>query len=77
MNILITGASGFIGRNLLIFLNEAGYENISTITSGATKQEIVNKVAQADFIFHLAGINRPKNEDEFKKGNTDLLENIS
>ena len=76
MNILVTGAAGFIGRNLSVFLNEAGYDNISTITLDDSKQEIVNKVSKADFIYHLAGINRPKNDDEFKKGNTDLTQLI-
>ena len=76
MNVLVTGAAGFIGRNLSVFLNEAGYNNVSTITRGDSKQEIEDKVSQADFIYHLAGINRPKNDDEFKKGNTDLTQLI-
>jgi UDP-2-acetamido-2,6-beta-L-arabino-hexul-4-ose reductase len=76
MNVLVTGAAGFIGRNLSVFLNESGYKNISTVTLGDSKQEVVNKVSRADFIFHLAGINRPKNDDEFKKGNTDLTQLI-
>jgi UDP-2-acetamido-2,6-beta-L-arabino-hexul-4-ose reductase len=76
MNVLVTGAAGFIGRNLSVFLNESGFDNIVTITLDDTKQDIVNKVSQADFIFHLAGINRPKNDDEFKKGNTDLTQLI-
>jgi UDP-2-acetamido-2,6-beta-L-arabino-hexul-4-ose reductase len=76
MNVLVTGAAGFIGRNLSVFLNESGFENIVTITLDDSKQKIVNKVSQADFIFHLAGINRPKNDDEFKKGNTDLTQLI-
>ncbi|GGI71316.1 UDP-2-acetamido-2,6-dideoxy-beta-L-talose 4-dehydrogenase [Shewanella hanedai] len=72
MNILVTGSDGFIGRNLSIFLNEAGFDEISTITLEDSKDDILVKVEAADFIYHLAGINRPKNEDEFKKGNTDL-----
>ncbi|WP_028862357.1 UDP-2-acetamido-2,6-beta-L-arabino-hexul-4-ose reductase [Psychromonas aquimarina] len=72
MKILVTGADGFIGRNLCVFLKEAGYESLSTITLDDSKEDILNKVEQADFIYHLAGINRPESEDEFKKGNTDL-----
>ena len=72
MNILVTGSDGFIGRNLCVFLNEAGHEFISTITLDDSKENILKKVAQADFIYHLAGVNRPDNDDEFKKGNTDL-----
>ncbi len=76
MNILVTGAAGFIGRNLCVFLNEAGFEHIEKITLDDNEQSIVEKVKSADFIYHLAGINRPKNDDEFKKGNTDLTQQI-
>jgi len=72
MKVLVTGSDGFIGRNLCVFLHEAGYKNLSTITLKDSKQEVLNKVAEADFIYHLAGINRPENDAEFKKGNTDL-----
>jgi UDP-2-acetamido-2,6-beta-L-arabino-hexul-4-ose reductase len=72
MNIVVTGANGFIGKNLLVFLDEAGFDSITTITRDDSNDEILSKVATADFIFHLAGINRPKSVDEFKVGNTDL-----
>ena len=76
MNILVTGAAGFIGRNLCVFLNEAGFSNIQQITLDDNEISIVEKVKSADFIYHLAGVNRPKNDDEFKKGNTDLTQQI-
>ncbi len=76
MNILVTGATGFIGRNLCVFLNEAGFENIEEITLADNTASIADKVKSADFIYHLAGINRPKNDEEFKKGNTDLTQQI-
>lgn len=76
MNILVTGANGFIGRNLCVFLNEAGYHDLITITREDSKDDILAKVIQADFIYHLAGVNRPKNDIEFKEGNTDLTELI-
>lgn len=72
MKILVTGANGFIGRNLCVFLKEAGYESVSTITREDSEEDILIKVERADFIYHLAGINRPKNEEDFKKGNIDL-----
>lgn len=72
MNIIVTGANGFIGKNLLIFLHEAGFDSITTITRDDSNDEILSKVAAADFIYHLAGVNRPKSDDEFKVGNTDL-----
>lgn len=76
MNILVTGAAGFIGRNLCVFLNESGFENIIKITLEDNEQSLAEKVKSADFIYHLAGINRPKSDDEFKKGNADLTQQI-
>lgn len=76
MNILVTGAKGFIGQNLCIHLKEAGFENIEKITRDDDDISIEEKVKNADFIYHLAGINRPKNDDEFKQGNTDLTQKI-
>jgi UDP-2-acetamido-2,6-beta-L-arabino-hexul-4-ose reductase len=72
MNILVTGANGFIGRNLCVFLGEAGYKNVSTITRDDSMGNILDKVSSADFIYHLAGVNRPESDADFKKGNTDL-----
>lgn len=76
MNILVTGSEGFIGRNLCVFLNEAGYENVITITRDDSKEKISEKVSQADFIYHLAGVNRPDDVEEFEKGNKGLTELI-
>jgi UDP-2-acetamido-2,6-beta-L-arabino-hexul-4-ose reductase len=76
MNILVTGAAGFIGKNLCVFLQEAGFDNIEKITRDDNAESIIEKVKSADFIYHLAGVNRPKNDDEFKEGNTDLTQQI-
>ena len=72
MNILVTGANGFIGRNLCIHLKESGYQDVESITRDDDDICIEEKVKNADFIYHLAGINRPENDDEFKVGNTEL-----
>ncbi|MFP3366610.1 NAD-dependent epimerase/dehydratase family protein, partial [Pseudoalteromonas sp. SIMBA_148] len=64
MNILVTGANGFIGRNLCVHLKEAGFESVEKITRDDDDISIDDKVKNADFIYHLAGINRPKNDDE-------------
>ena len=80
MNILITGAAGFVGRNLT--------ENLKTIRDGKNKtrpnihideifeydidsspDELDEYCAKADFVFNLAGVNRPKDPEEFQKGN--------
>lgn len=76
MNILVTGANGFIGRNLCVHLKEAGFNSIEIISRDDNDDSINKKVKSADFIYHLAGTNRPESDDEFKKGNTDLTQKI-
>lgn len=76
MNILVTGAKGFIGQNLCIHLKEAGFDDVETITRDDNNISIDEKVKNADFIYHLAGINRPENDEQFKAGNTDLTQKI-
>lgn len=79
MNILITGAKGFVGQNLCAALREiiAGHDrrwNLQSLTIfeydlGNTEEELDAYCAQADFVFHLAGVNRPKDNREFMAGN--------
>ncbi|MGQ2809979.1 NAD-dependent epimerase/dehydratase family protein, partial [Leptospira interrogans] len=76
MNILITGANGFIGKNLTFQLKERKEFKIFFYTKESTKGELSQFISEADFIFHLAGVNRPKENLEFKKVNTDLTESI-
>lgn len=80
MNILVTGAKGFIGRNLVenlkavrdgknrtrpdLIINE-----IYEYDSDSTPEELDAYCKNADFVFNLAGVNRPKNPEEFKEGN--------
>lgn len=66
---MITGIDGFIGRNLRVRLREQGYSNIIGITETSTQKDLEQAAAQADFIFHLAGINRPSDPAEFVSGN--------
>lgn len=91
MNILVTGAKGFVGRNLV--------ENLKTIQDGRNRARpnlsideiyeydldtdpamLDDYCAKADFVFNLAGINRPKNQAEFMAGNfgfaSDLLDTL-
>ncbi len=76
MRILVSGANGFIGKNLCVHLKEAGFDAIETITRDDNDVSVDEKVRKADFIYHLAGINRPENDYEFAAGNTDLTQKI-
>ena len=76
MNILVTGSNGFIGKNLCIKLKELGFTDIITFDSDNTDEYLNLALEKAEFIFHLAGINRPKNDEEFTIGNTGLTEKI-
>ncbi|MGE8323116.1 MAG: UDP-2-acetamido-2,6-beta-L-arabino-hexul-4-ose reductase [Pseudomonas sp.] len=72
MNVLVTGADGFIGKNLLVHLQELEGIVVSTFTRHDDIAALPAKVAEADFVFHLAGINRPQDPQEFTTGNVDL-----
>ncbi|MGL5109874.1 MAG: UDP-2-acetamido-2,6-beta-L-arabino-hexul-4-ose reductase [Vibrio ordalii] len=72
MKIVVTGAKGFIGKNLCIMLRESGYTDIIEVGRETTQDQLAETLRDADFVYHLAGINRPKNEVEFQQGNADL-----
>jgi UDP-2-acetamido-2,6-beta-L-arabino-hexul-4-ose reductase len=70
--ILVTGAAGFIGKNLIRRLDNLGYTDICTYTRQDPEDVLRDCCEKADFVFHLAGVNRPETVDEFMKGNADL-----
>ncbi|WP_423770454.1 UDP-2-acetamido-2,6-beta-L-arabino-hexul-4-ose reductase [Pseudomonas sp. NLJ1] len=72
MKVLVTGANGFVGRNLLVHLGERKDIEVVPFTREHTLDSLTDKVRDVDFVFHLAGINRPKDPEEFKVGNADL-----
>ncbi|MGX7352471.1 capsular polysaccharide biosynthesis protein CapF [Enterococcus canis] len=69
MNILVTGAKGFVGRNLIAQLRNEGYLNIFSYDLDTPEYLLEEYCYKADFVFHLAGVNRPKEETEFMEGN--------
>lgn len=74
MNILITGSQGFIGKNLIQHLSEKKEVTLLTFSRENTLSELPKLVNKADIIFHLAGINRPKELSEFYEGNSTFTE---
>ena len=69
MKILVTGAKGFIGKNLIAELKNQTYEDIFEYDIDTDPSLLDRYCKEADFVFHLAGVNRPKEQDEFMKGN--------
>ncbi|MEG2859396.1 MAG: NAD-dependent epimerase/dehydratase family protein [Clostridia bacterium] len=77
MKVLITGANGFIGRNLRLLIDYpmSGTQLLSCDVQ-TTADELRAYSAQCDFVVHLAGVNRPKDEREFQRGNADFTETL-
>lgn len=80
MKILVTGAKGFVGKNLCAALNnikdgkdrrfpELSIEAVYEYDLDSTPEELDAWRASADFVFNLAGVNRPQNQEEFMAGN--------
>lgn len=69
MKILVTGAKGFIGKNLIAELRNRNYYNIFEYGQETNPSLLDEYCKEADFVFHLAGVNRPKDQSEFMDGN--------
>lgn len=78
MNILITGARGFMGKNLRSALTGRYGEahRLMLLDMPHTEEELLAAAAEADFVFHLAGVNRPTDPADFQKGNADFTRRL-
>lgn len=87
MNILVTGANGFVGKNLCsqlenISLNKARWYKVSSDINifkydiSSTEKDLELYCKNADFVFNLAGVNRPKHSREFMEGNFGFSEKL-
>lgn len=70
MQVLVTGANGFVGKNLCTVLARREDVQLVRFDVDSAPADLEAALASADVIFHLAGINRPKDVSEFKTGNT-------
>ena len=80
MKILVTGAKGFVGKNLCAQLNnikegkarcygDVSVEVVYEYDLDSTPEQLDEWCKNADFVFNLAGVNRPQNQEEFMQGN--------
>ena len=91
MKVLVTGAKGFVGKNLVEALKnlkdgkdrtrpELNIEEIYSYDIDSSESELDYACKNADFVFNLAGVNRPQNPEDFIKGNfgfaSTLLNNL-
>ena len=85
MNILVTGARGFVGKNLVAALRnirdgkdrthpELDIRKIYEYDTDSSPEQLAAYAKSANFVFHLAGVNRPKTAEEYLPGNTGSLE---
>lgn len=80
MKILVTGAKGFVGKNMVVFLQGKEKHEVLQYDLGTPFETLNNFCRECDFVLHFAGINRPITEDEFMSGNYgftgELLDNL-
>lgn len=69
MKFLVTGAKGFIGKNLICELKNQNYTEIFEYDLDTDSALLDTYCREADMVYHIAGINRPDNISEFQKGN--------
>jgi len=74
--LMITGAAGFIGRNLAATLRAEGWQNLLLLDLDSPEGALEDYAGKAAFVFHLAGVNRPQNTEEFYTGNAGLTQRL-
>ena len=76
MKVLITGARGFVGKNLQLHLAERKDVQVVCFTRGDGVEQLPTLLQGVDFVFHLAGVNRPQDPQEFATGNAELAQSL-
>ena len=76
MRVLITGADGFVAKNLMHRLASMSDVQVATYTRQNTLQDLYRLAPWADCVFHLAGVNRPPSPEQFMQGNLGLTQTL-
>lgn len=76
MKVLITGANGFVGKNLQLHLAERKDVQVVCFTRDDDVGRLTALLQGVDFVFHLAGVNRPQDPQEFVSGNVELTQTM-
>jgi UDP-2-acetamido-2,6-beta-L-arabino-hexul-4-ose reductase len=76
LNVLVTGAAGFVGRNLCAALADRVDVTLLRLDVHVSARAGDDAIERADIVFHLAGVNRPEHVEDFKRGNADATEEL-
>lgn len=76
MKILVTGAKGFIGKNLISQLKNLNYTDIFECDKDTDLSQLEQYCKEADFVYHLAGVNRSELQSDFMEGNLGFTSNL-
>ena len=76
MKVLVTGANGFIGKNLVLRLKELADTDVVTFVRGDGDTDLIAALEQSDAVVHLAGENRPTDVEAFERVNTGLTQQL-
>lgn len=76
MKVLVTGAEGFVAKNLIVRLGELENFEVVKFSRQTPEKDLSALVADVAAVVHLAGVNRPPSPDEFATGNAGLTENL-
>ena len=77
MKVLVTGAEGFVGRNLCVRLRELPGMDVVPVGRDTPSADLESGIAFADAVVHLAAVNRPKDPAEFMPANRDLTARVA